>query len=101
MNQLPSNSDAKSIVYNQGYTEIVQKGVGFGLGFSVQLRNGNETGMRVSDGFGQYCTPMTYGWGGAAETVFWIDPQLQFGVVFMTQLLSNDRQKFDIRYELR
>ena len=60
MNQLPSNSDAKSIVYNQGYTEIAQKGVGFGLGFSVQLGNDNETGMRVSDGFGQYCTPMTF-----------------------------------------
>ena len=53
---------------------------GFGLGFSVVL-DVRKTGELSSAG--------TIGWGGAAATTFWIDPQEQLIGVLMTQLLSN------------
>ncbi len=30
-----------------------------------------------------------FGWGGAASTVFWVDPELEMVVVFMTQVLPS------------
>ena len=53
---------------------------GFGLGFSVVL-DVRKTGELSSAG--------TIGWGGAAATTFWIDPQEQLIGVLMTQLMSN------------
>ena len=53
-------------------------GVGQGLGMSVVLdpvRAGYPT------------SPGEFGWGGAASTVFWVDPELELVVVFMTQVL--------------
>lgn len=55
-------------------------GVGFGLTGSV-VTEPAWTGLPVSAG--------TFGWGGAASTFFWIDPEEQIAVVFMTQLLPS------------
>lgn len=53
-------------------------GVRFGLTGSVITRPA-LTGLPVSKG--------TFGWGGAASTFFWVDPQEDVAVVFMTQLV--------------
>lgn len=57
-------------------------GVGFGLSGSV-ITQPAFTGLPVSQG--------TFGWGGAASTFFWIDPEENIAVVFMTQLLASNR----------
>ena len=54
------------------------RGVRFGLTGSV-ITNPAFTGLPVSKG--------TFGWGGAASTFFWVDPQEDVTVVFMTQLV--------------
>ena len=54
-------------------------GSGFGLGFSV-LVDAAASGVIGSAG--------TYRWGGAAGTVFWIDPVEDIVVVSMMQLMD-------------
>ncbi len=56
-------------------------GLGFGLTGSVVVEPAS-TGLPVSKG--------TFGWGGAASTFFWIDPEEDIAVVFMTQLLPSN-----------
>ena len=53
-------------------------GVGFGLSGSV-ITDPALTGLPLSKG--------TFGWGGAASTFFWVDPEEDIAVVFMTQLV--------------
>jgi CubicO group peptidase (beta-lactamase class C family) len=53
-------------------------GVGFGLSGSV-ITDPALTGLPLSMG--------TFGWGGAASTFFWVDPEEDIAVVFMTQLV--------------
>ena len=57
-----------------------QKGVGFGLGFSV-VTDLAQSGILGSEGI--------YRWGGAASTTFWIDPKEELIAILMTQLLNN------------
>jgi len=45
------------------------------------------------------CSPGELSWGGAASTVFWIDPQEQLTVSFFTQLLPSSAHR--IRPQLR
>jgi CubicO group peptidase (beta-lactamase class C family) len=40
-----------------------------------------------------------YYWGGAASTVFWVDPLEDIVVIFMTQLMPS--QTFDFRGQLK
>ncbi len=53
----------------------VREGVGFGLGFSVQLQPDPSGQARVGE----------YGWAGAASTFFGISPKDQSVVLIMTQ----------------
>eukprot|EP00483_Globobulimina_turgida_P012606 UN12629 len=103
MNHLRNNNDLYSMLKNNSlYNEIGQPGIGFGLGFSVVLdSNKNCSGMRLSDGSGQISSVGTFGWGGAADTYFWVDPKENLTVVFMTQLRFNNRLKFNIRSVLQ
>ena len=55
-------------------------GSGFGLGFGLVTNSVNKS-VIGSDG--------TYSWGGAAGTVFWIDPVENISVVSMIQLMSS------------
>lgn len=52
-------------------------GRGFGLGFSIVLNVG-KFGMPGSYG--------EYGWGGAYHTTYWVDPEEELVVTYMTQL---------------
>lgn len=51
---------------------------GFGLGFEVTEHVGRS---------GRHGSVGEFGWGGAYFTKYWVDPQEQLVVVFMTQLL--------------
>ncbi|UCD48947.1 MAG: beta-lactamase family protein [Phycisphaerales bacterium] len=55
----------------------VGKGVGFGLGFSVQRQPGPNGQMRVGE----------YGWAGAASTFFGISPEDESIVILLTQYM--------------
>lgn len=53
-------------------------GAGFGLGFQVLEDLGK---------FGQPGSVGSFGWGGAYHTTYWVDPQEDLVVVYMTQLI--------------
>ena len=71
------------------FSETAYEGVGFGLGFAMTLSE-VETG---SLGEGDYY------WGGAASTIFWVDPKEDLSVVFMTQLMPS--ATFNFRGQLK
>tara|TARA_B100001059_G_scaffold151054_1_gene150905 strand:+ start:430 stop:1704 length:1275 start_codon:yes stop_codon:yes gene_type:complete len=60
--------------------EMNNNGSGFGLGFGL-ITNSVKKSVIGSDG--------TYSWGGAAGTVFWIDPVENISVVSMIQLMGS------------
>jgi len=72
------------------FGETPYEGTGFGLGFSVILDP--VTGQNVG-------TPGEYAWGGAASTIFWVDPVEELTVVFLTQLMPS--RTFDFRGQLK
>jgi CubicO group peptidase (beta-lactamase class C family) len=53
-------------------------GLGFGLGFWVAPDRG-VTGLAVSEG--------SFGWGGMAQTTFWVDPREELVGIFLIQIL--------------
>lgn len=61
--------------------ESVMNGYGFGLGFKVLL-NPAQAGMIGTMG--------AFGWGGAANTDFWVDPKEQLIGILMTQFMPMD-----------
>jgi CubicO group peptidase (beta-lactamase class C family) len=78
-NHLPGNADLEEFG-RPLFAETAFDGVGFGLGFSVQL---DHVAYRVLS------SPGEYAWGGAASTAFWCDPHEDVAVVFLTQLLPS------------
>ncbi len=78
-NHLPGGADLEQFGRPMK-TESPTAGVGQGLGVSVVL---DPIRSRVPSGVGEF------GWGGAASTVFWVDPELEMVVVFMTQVLPS------------
>ena len=66
-------------------------GQSFGLGFGV-ITDPAQVGVISSQG--------EYSWGGIANTKFWIDPEEDLVVVFMTQVLGtphSDRHRFGLK----
>jgi CubicO group peptidase (beta-lactamase class C family) len=78
-NHLPGGADLDSFGRPIN-AETSFAGVGFGLGFAV-----------VEDpvASGTLCSPGEIAWGGAASTVFWVDPVEDLIVVFLTQLMPS------------
>uniref|UniRef100_A0A7S1QZR0 Beta-lactamase-related domain-containing protein n=1 Tax=Alexandrium catenella TaxID=2925 RepID=A0A7S1QZR0_ALECA len=76
----------------ESYTEAQGPGTGFGLGFSVR-------GDAVSAGL--IGSVGSAGWGGAANTYFWIDPQERLFVIWMTQVLFYNELKTPVRSKLQ
>ena len=72
-----------------GFSETANEGVGFGLGFA-STQGMVETG---SHGVGDYY------WGGAASTIFLVDPKEDLTMVFMTQLMPSGT--FNFRGQLK
>jgi CubicO group peptidase (beta-lactamase class C family) len=65
-------------------------GLGYGLGFGVML-NPAQGGVMGSAG--------DHGWGGYAETYFWIDPREDLAAIMMTQFMPSFT--YPIRKEFR
>jgi len=78
-NHLPGSADLEAFG-RPLFAETSFDGVGFGLGFSVQL---DPAAYRVLS------SPHEYAWGGAASTAFFCDPTEDIAVVFLTQLLPS------------
>jgi CubicO group peptidase (beta-lactamase class C family) len=74
-NHLPGGADVAQHALSADVAEV-QPGVGFGLGFAVSLGDAPTRDLGAAD----------YYWGGAASTLFWVDPKEDLSVVFMTQL---------------
>jgi CubicO group peptidase (beta-lactamase class C family) len=71
------------------FSETAYEGIGFGLGFAMTL----DAVASSSPGAGDFY------WGGAASTIFWVDPVEDLSVVFMTQLLPS--ATFNFRGQLK
>lgn len=71
--------------------DLYQNGrFGFGLGFEITEHVGRS---------GRHGSVGEYGWGGAYFTKYWVDPQEDLVVVFMTQLLP--ASGLDLQSKLR
>ncbi len=89
LNHLPEGKDLTELALG-GFAETTYEGVGFGLGFSVQLDCAKSQLVG---------SPGEYAWGGAASTVFWIDPSEELIVIFMTQFFPSGT--FNFRGQLK
>jgi len=87
-NHLPGGADLEQFG-RPLFAETSYDGVGFGLGFSVVLDAAENKVMR-SEG--------EYSWGGAASTIFWVDPANEIVALFLTQLLPSST--YPIRSQL-
>ncbi len=88
MNHLPGGKDLTQLAYG-AFTETAYEGIGFGLGFASTLGQVETGSLGVGD----------YYWGGAASTIFWVDPKEDLSVVFMTQLMPSG--SFNFRGQLK
>jgi CubicO group peptidase (beta-lactamase class C family) len=87
-NHLPGGKDLTELALGT-FSETSNKGVGFGLGFASTM-DVVTTGV-LGEG--------DYYWGGAASTIFWVDPIEDLSVVFMTQLMPSGT--FNFRGQLK
>jgi CubicO group peptidase (beta-lactamase class C family) len=78
-NHLPNNQDVSSFGQPVG-EEVSYDGLGFGLGVSVVCDQIKTRAL---------CANGTYGWGGLASTVFWVDPASGISAMFFTQLMPS------------
>ena len=88
MNHLPGGKDLYQVALGT-FSETTNEGVGFGLGFASTMGQVETGSLGVGD----------YYWGGAASTIFWVDPREQLSVVFMTQLMPSGT--FNFRGQLK
>ncbi|MGH7009991.1 MAG: serine hydrolase domain-containing protein [Caulobacteraceae bacterium] len=87
-NHLKNGKDLTEMAIG-GFSETANEGVGFGLGFASTLSEVRNGALGEGD----------YYWGGAASTIFWIDPKEDMSVVFMTQFMPSGT--FNFRGQLK
>ena len=87
-NHLPGGADLEHFG-RPLFAETSFDGVGFGLGFSVVLDSAENKVLRAEG---------EYSWGGAASTIFWVDPVNEIVALFLTQLLPSST--YPIRSQL-
>jgi CubicO group peptidase (beta-lactamase class C family) len=88
-NHLP-NGAAMSDIAQGSLGDVGFEGVGFGLGFATTI-DPVAAGSIGSAG--------DFYWGGAASTIFWVDPVQDLWVIFMVQLTPSGT--FDFRGQLK
>ena len=88
MNHLAGGKDLSTMAIG-AFSETAYDGVGFGLGFAMTLTEVAAGAIAAGD----------YYWGGAASTIFWVDPKEDLAVIFMTQLMPS--ATFNFRGQLR
>jgi CubicO group peptidase (beta-lactamase class C family) len=89
LNQLPDNGDLASMG-QPVWSETNYEGIGFGIGWAVVL---DPAKANIIASVGEHH------WGGAASTFFWLDPEEEMFVIFLTQLIPSST--YPIRRELR
>ena len=89
-NHLPGGGELRQFAVPGAYGEVGFDGMGFGLTMAVGL---GPAATQVIGTAGEYM------WGGAASTVFWVDPVEDLLVVFMTQLMPSGT--FNFRGQLK
>ncbi len=88
MNHLKGGKDLTQMALGS-FSETANEGVGFGLGFASTMGVVETGGLGVGD----------YYWGGAASTIFFVDPKEDMTMVFMTQLMPSGT--FNFRGQLK
>jgi len=88
LNHLKENKDLADMAIG-AFSETAYEGVGFGLGFAMTQDQVRAGGLGVGDFY----------WGGAASTIFWIDPVEDLIAIFMTQLMPST--SFNFRGQLK
>jgi CubicO group peptidase (beta-lactamase class C family) len=71
------------------FSETSNEGVGFGLGFASTMDEVSTGALGAGD----------YYWGGAASTIFLVDPKEDLTMVFMTQFMPSGT--FNFRGQLK
>lgn len=88
-NHLTDGKDLTQMAQD-GFSETTNDGIGFGLGFASVID------PVIAQAIG---SPGEYYWGGAASTIFWIDPTEELVVIHMTQLMPSGT--FNFRGQLK
>lgn len=88
MNHLAGGRDLSTMAIG-AFSETAYEGVGFGLGFATTLGEVAAGAIAAGD----------YYWGGAASTIFWVDPKEDLVAIFMTQLMPS--ATFNFRGQLK
>lgn len=89
LNHLPDDGDLASWSKSL-FSEATNAGVGFGLGFAVNL---DPVRTMIPGSVGEFY------WGGMYSTAFFVDPIEEISMVFMTQLAPSST--YPIRRELK
>jgi CubicO group peptidase (beta-lactamase class C family) len=71
------------------FSETAYEGIGFGLGFATTMNEVEAGTLGQGDFY----------WGGAASTIFWVDPNEDLVVIFMAQLMPS--ATFNFRGQLK
>jgi CubicO group peptidase (beta-lactamase class C family) len=87
-NHLKDGADLATMTAG-GFSETVEAGVGFGLGFASVIDAVRNASIAAGDFY----------WGGLASTIFWVDQAEDLSVVFMTQLIPS--ATFNFRGQLK
>jgi CubicO group peptidase (beta-lactamase class C family) len=90
INHLPDNGELRSFAVPGAYGEVGFDGTGFGLTVAVGL---GPARTQVIGSAGDFM------WGGWASTIFWVDPNEDLVVVFMTQFAPSGT--FNFRSQLK
>ncbi len=91
LNHLPENRELADMTTPGLFSEGGYSGIGFSIGCGVNI---DVAKTRLPGTTGEYF------WGGAASTAFWIDPEEDLAVVFMTQVIGSDA-RLTLRRDLR
>lgn len=89
-NHLPGGGHLREFALPGAYGEVGFDGMGFGLTVAVGLGPAEQQSVGSA---GEFM------WGGAASTIFWVDPVEDLVCVFMTQLMPSGT--FNFRGQLK
>ena len=92
-NQLPEGREIADLSpVADAFNESGYRGIGFGLGVAVTL---DPARVGIPGTAGEFA------WGGMASTAFFVDPQEDMAVVFMTQAIVDTARRVRLRRDLR
>jgi CubicO group peptidase (beta-lactamase class C family) len=92
-NHLPDGAEIADLSPSaDAFNESGYRGIGFGLGVAVML-DPVRAGIPGTAG--------EFAWGGMASTAFFVDPQEDMAVVFMTQAIVDTGRRVKLRRDLR